>query len=256
VDELERLRVSIARHAGEGLTRTALPGVSVVCSPTITEPLASMAEPTLAVIAQGVKETTLMGRTFTYGPGQFLVVSVELPVIGHLVQASADEPFLAFVLELRPARIAALLLETAPAGTPRPGAVNATPPGIAVSDASPALLDATGRLLALLDIPDDAAALAAGVEREPMATDHRSAGSDRAADRTRRQPARPRGPRDPLDPRPLQRDAASRAARCARDDERLLVPPPLPRGHLNDADPVPEAGPPARGRGPGTLAAR
>ena len=66
-----------------------------------------MAEPTLAVIAQGVKETTLNGRTFTYGPGQFLVVSVELPVIGHLVQASADEPFLAFVLELRPAKIAA-----------------------------------------------------------------------------------------------------------------------------------------------------
>ena len=168
MDELERLKVSIARHAGDGLTQTALPGVSVVCSPTTTEPLAAMAEPTLAVIAQGIKETTLMGRTFTYGPGQFLVVSVELPVIGHLVQASPDEPFLAFVLELRPARIAALLLETLPAGTPGPGAANATPPGIAVSDASPALLDATGRLLALLDTPDDAAALATGVEREVL----------------------------------------------------------------------------------------
>jgi AraC-like DNA-binding protein len=127
-----------------------------------------MAEPTLAVIAQGVKETTLMGRTFTYGPGQFLVVSVDLPVIGHLVQASADKPFLAFVLALRPARIAALLLETAPAATPRAGPVNHTPAGIAVSDASPALLDAAGRLLALLDAPDDAAALATGVEREVL----------------------------------------------------------------------------------------
>jgi AraC-like DNA-binding protein len=87
-------------------------------------------------------------------------------VIGHLVEASADEPFLAFVLELHPARIAALLLETAPGATARPGAADATPAGIAVSDASPALLDATGRLLALLDAPDDAAALAAGVERE------------------------------------------------------------------------------------------
>jgi AraC-like DNA-binding protein len=168
VDELERLRVSIARHAGEGLTPTALPGVSVVCSPTTTEPLASMAEPTLAVIAQGAKETTLNGRTFTYGPGQFLVVSVELPVIGHLVRASADAPFLAFVLELHPARIAALLLETAPMASPPPGAVNAAPAGIAVSDASPALLDATGRLLALLDTPGDAAALATGVEREVL----------------------------------------------------------------------------------------
>jgi AraC-like DNA-binding protein len=168
VDERARLKELITRHASEGLTPTALPGVSVVCAPTITEPLGTMVEPTLAVVAQGVKETELNGRTFTYGPGQFLVVSVELPVIGHLVQASTDEPFLAFVLELRPARIAALLLETAPAATARPGAADATPAGIAVSDASPALLDATGRLLALLDAPRDAAALAAGVEREVL----------------------------------------------------------------------------------------
>jgi AraC-like DNA-binding protein len=100
-------------------------------------------------------------------PGQFVNVSVELPMIAHIVQASAEEPFLAFVLELRPERIAALLLETAPA-TVRPGAVDAAPAGIAVSDASPALLDAIGRLLALLDTLGDAAALAAGVEREVL----------------------------------------------------------------------------------------
>jgi AraC-like DNA-binding protein len=168
VDELTRLKETLTRHAGDGLTPTALAGVSVVCTRAITEPLGDMAEPTLAVIAQGVKETTLNGRTYRYGPGQFLVVSVELPVTGCLVQASADEPFLAFVLELRPERIAALLLETAPAATARPGATDATPAGIAVSDASPALLDAAGRLLALLDAPGDAAALAAGVEREVL----------------------------------------------------------------------------------------
>src|SRR5712675_1783763 len=154
MDALARLKESIARHAGAGLTTTPRPGVSVVRSPAITEPLGSVDKPTLAIIAQGVKETELNGRTFTYGPGQFLVVSVDLPVIGS------------FVLELRAARIAALLLETAPAATARPGAADPAPAGIAVSDASPALLDATGRLLELLDAPDDAAALAAGVERE------------------------------------------------------------------------------------------
>ena len=165
---LTGLRESIARHAGEGRTRTALPGVSVICSPTITEPLGDVIEPTVSVIAQGTKETELNGRSFTYGPGQFLVVSVELPVVGHVKQATVEEPFLAAVLELRPGRIAALLLETAPAATARPGAVHATPAGIAVSDASPALIDAISRLLALLDAPEDAAALAAGVEREVL----------------------------------------------------------------------------------------
>jgi AraC-like DNA-binding protein len=116
----------------------------------------------------GHQGDALNGRTFTYGAGQFLVVSVDLPVIGHITQGSADEPFLAFVLELRPQMIAALLLETAPAATAGPEVLDALPAGIAVSDASPALLDAIGRLLALLDVPDDAAALAAGVEREVL----------------------------------------------------------------------------------------
>jgi AraC-like DNA-binding protein len=168
MDDLARLRELITRHARERVTRTALPGVSVVCSPTTTEPLRDIARPTLAVVAQGVKDTALNGRTFTYGAGQFLVVSVELPVTGNIVQASAGEPFLAFVLELRPERIASLLLDTVPAATARSDAVDITPAGIAVSDASPALLDAIGRLLALLDAPADAAALAAGVEREVL----------------------------------------------------------------------------------------
>ena len=63
-------------------------------------------------------------------------------------------------------KIAALLLETAPAATGPSTAADAMPTGIAVSDASPALVDAIGRLLALVDTPRDAAALTHGVERE------------------------------------------------------------------------------------------
>jgi AraC-like DNA-binding protein len=161
------IRVSGMEVAEERCVRSMLPD-SCTILPRITEPLGDVIEPTLSVIAQGVKETALNGRTFTYGPGQFLVVSVELPVIGHITHATVEEPFLAVILELRPDRIAALLLETAPAATARLGAVDATPAGIAVSEASPALIDAIGRLLALLDAPDDAAALAAGVEREVL----------------------------------------------------------------------------------------
>jgi AraC-like DNA-binding protein len=168
VDELARLKQSIAGHAGDGLTSTALRGVSVVSSTTTTQPLCGIAEPALAVVAHGVKETTLNGHAFTYGAGQFLIVSVDLPVIGHITHASAEDPFLAVVLELRPARIAALLLETGPTSARGPEVIDPMPAGLAVSDASPSLLDGIGRLLALLDAPDDAAALAAGIEREVL----------------------------------------------------------------------------------------
>jgi AraC-like DNA-binding protein len=166
--ELGRLKELIARHAGEGLTPTTLPGVSVFRATAVTEPLGEMAEPAVAVIAQGVKQTALNGRTFAYGPGQLTIVPVELPVVGHITQASPEEPFLAFVLRLRPEKIATLLAETTPVITAAPRAAGATPLGIAVSDASPALLDAIGRLVGLLGAPDDAAVLAAGVEREVL----------------------------------------------------------------------------------------
>ena len=144
-------------------------------------------------------------------------MSVDLPVIGHVTQASADEPFLAFVLELRPDEDRRAAARDGAGGHRRPEAVDAMPAGIAVSNASPALLDAIARLLALLDAPEDAAALSPGLEREilwrlltgPQGATVRQIGLGR-------QPARAPGPRDPLDPRPLRRDAARRGARGAR----------------------------------------
>jgi AraC-like DNA-binding protein len=103
-----------------------------------------------AQAAQGVLE--LADEGLAAGP-------VELPVVGRII----DAPFLAVVVALRPEKIAALLLDTAV----RPPA-EAAPDAVAVSDASPELLDAMARLLALLDSPADATALAAGVEREVL----------------------------------------------------------------------------------------
>src|ERR1700730_2324904 len=101
----------IIRHAGEGVPRTfLLPGVSVICSRTTTAPLGDVTEPTVAVVAQGAKETALNGRTFSYGAGQFVITSLELPVAGHVVLASPDKPFLAVVLRLRSSVFLALLL--------------------------------------------------------------------------------------------------------------------------------------------------
>jgi AraC-like DNA-binding protein len=169
--ELASLRESIARHAGQrtGLTATALPRVFVYRSPAVTEPLGEIVEPSLAIVVQGVKETALNGDTFTYRAGQFVIVSAELPIVGHVAQASPDEPLLGFVFRLRLEQIAELLLETAgQPGTPHASPPGTPPPGIAVSDASPELVDAAAHLLKLLDVPADAAALAPSVEREVL----------------------------------------------------------------------------------------
>jgi hypothetical protein len=79
-----------------------------------------VAEPAVAVIAQGVKETALGGRVFRDGVGQFAIVPVELPVTGHITVASPGAPLLAVVLMLRQDKIAALLAEISRAAAARP----------------------------------------------------------------------------------------------------------------------------------------
>ncbi|MGH3379571.1 MAG: AraC family transcriptional regulator N-terminal domain-containing protein [Actinoallomurus sp.] len=162
MDLLAELRTLIVRHGGGGSQRKiqVLDGVFVTYVDEPTPPVGAMAEPSLAVVGQGVKRTVLNGVPHDYRAGQYLVVSVDLPVTGQALEASADEPFVVFSMTLKPAAIAPLLLETG--DTAKPPAFS----GLAVSDATPELLDPIVRLLRLLGRPDDLRVLAPGFERE------------------------------------------------------------------------------------------
>jgi len=161
MEALVELRSLIARHAVPGQTASSLAGVRLMASGIPTEPILNVAEPAFAVIAQGAKRVVLGDRVFTYGVGQYLLVSVDLPITGHVIRASAAEPFLAAGLTLKPAAIATLLLETAAGDQPAAG-----PLGMGVSDATPDLLDALVRLVRLLERPQDVALLRPMIERE------------------------------------------------------------------------------------------
>jgi AraC-like DNA-binding protein len=160
---MRELRVLIARHAGPTQARRPLPNVIVVASNLPTPPSASMAEPAFGLVVQGAKRVVLGNRVFDYAAGQYLIFSVDLPLSGHVVQASATEAFLGFGLTLKPAAIAALLLET---DAPRKAKTKTEPPGIAVSDLTDDLLDPIVRLFRLLDRPEDIPVLAPAIERE------------------------------------------------------------------------------------------
>ena len=157
--QLDELRTLIARHTAGRYRQTRLPGVVVMESHAPTEPLTAVTQPAFALVVQGVKRTVLADQTFEYGPGQYVVISLDLPVTGHVVRAATDQPFLGMGLFLDPAAIAALLLDAPTA--PRTDAA-----GIAVSDATDDLLDPVVRLLRLLDRPEDIPVLAAPIERE------------------------------------------------------------------------------------------
>lgn len=135
--------------------------MTLLATEHVTVPLGTITEPALALIAQGAKRSVLNDRIFDYHAGQYLVVTVDLPLISQITHATHDEPFLGFGLPLQPAIIARLLLEACPTVVrPHDG------PGIATSDADDKLLDAVVRLLGLLDEPRDFPVLAPGVRRE------------------------------------------------------------------------------------------
>jgi AraC-like DNA-binding protein len=155
---LAELRTLIARHVRPDET-TAIDGVLLSAATEPRQPRAASTGTVMAIIAQGSKRLAVGDRVYDYGPGQYLVASVDLPITGHYTRASKEEPALGFGLVLRPAAIASLMLDT-------PRRTAPAPPGLGVADAPPELLDAAVRMLRLLDRSGDRDILAPMIERE------------------------------------------------------------------------------------------
>ncbi|MFD9704676.1 AraC family transcriptional regulator N-terminal domain-containing protein [Lentzea sp. NPDC059081] len=156
---MDELRALIAKHAHPGLT-TSIPDVLVSKTSVGGPPAPAMTGTILAFVAQGRKRIALGDRVYDYRAGQYLVASIDMPITGNYVDISPSAPALGLGLVLRPREVAELLL-----GHDLPQAAG-TPEGLAVSDATPELLDAVTRLARLLDRPRDARALAPLVKQE------------------------------------------------------------------------------------------
>ncbi|MBP2706131.1 AraC family transcriptional regulator [Microbispora sp. RL4-1S] len=163
MDLLDRLRRLIVRHAGGGphAVKTIMEGVTVGRVDQPTPPEAAMLKPSVAIVALGMKRLILNGVPYDYRAGQYLVASLDLPAVGQALRASPEEPFVVVSIRLRPADIAPLLLE---ATALKPPAFT----GLAISDATPELLDPVVRLLETVDRPDDMRVLAPGYRREVL----------------------------------------------------------------------------------------
>ncbi len=159
---LSELQQLITRHATASAGKLdAIPNITLMMASRPTPVVAEMMEPTFALVARGTKRIGLGDRVFDYSTGQYLVVSVDLPLEAHVAKAMPEEPYLGLGYALMPSAIASLLLEVGIGASSR-----SDPPGIAVSDLNDDLIEPVVRLLRLLDRPDDIPVLAAAIERE------------------------------------------------------------------------------------------
>ena len=147
----------------DGPFETAIRGLhfSRVTAPTPHNHVAQW--PCFALVLQGAKCLELGGETYRYGVGDYLVVSLDLPVASRVTEASTERPFLGFGLAIDPARVKEVLarVDVVPQ-IPAPADMR----GVAVNPAPSELLEASLRLLRLLDRPQDIAAMAPLIEQE------------------------------------------------------------------------------------------
>jgi AraC-like DNA-binding protein len=163
MNTIARLQDLIERHtSGDGIHASPISGLKLLRSAAPTLPMPVVYEPTFCLIAQGRKRVTLGNEAYEYFPARYLIASVDLPVVGTVTEASEEEPYLSISLDLDMALLAELAIAL-PAELRDTASLGA---GLEVNPLTPELLDASARLLALLDTPGDIAALAPLVLRE------------------------------------------------------------------------------------------
>lgn len=148
--------------AKDGNYKTAIPSLFFTRISNVTEPMHGIYNPSLCVIAQGVKQALLAQDRYLYSPADYLVASVDLPVIAQVIEATPEVPYLALKLEIKPNEILEVLRETQIDTNKKEKAKR----GIYVSQMEQALLNALTRFVHLLDTPEDIPVLAPLIKKE------------------------------------------------------------------------------------------
>ncbi|PPQ53077.1 AraC family transcriptional regulator [Paenibacillus peoriae] len=129
---------------------------------SITEPAYRVYKPSFCVVVQGLKEILLAQERFEYGPSNYLIASMNLPVIGQIIKASADSPYLSLKLEFTQNQILEVLNDCDIKVTSKDNAKRA----LFVGRMESSIQDAVLRLARLLDTPGEIPFLAPLYTRE------------------------------------------------------------------------------------------
>ena len=151
----ERIDREYQEATFEGLKMTSIPGLAFLKVTTPAPPKTHLNLPGLCLTVRGSKSVSLGEDTFTYGAGEALMVGLPLPVSGLVHLPSEQAPYLGLLIELKPALLRQVALES---GIPLDLASDPGP-ALGVILISPAMEACIERMLDLLDAPAEAAFL-------------------------------------------------------------------------------------------------
>lgn len=156
----KKLAAIVHRHTnregtyGTEITNLSLSRHSIPYRSNRTEPPYKIDTPSVYIMVQGIKDVILGEQRFRYGPPNYLVASMDLPIFAEVLEASAEVPHLSCKIEFTRSDI----LELVSGDAPSPRGRSSRSLNVAQLDA--AMLDAVVRLLGLLDNQADIPVLA------------------------------------------------------------------------------------------------
>jgi AraC-like DNA-binding protein len=146
----------------EGDMPTEIPGLRLYRRSVPTACASTTYEPSLVVFLQGQKRINVGKATYICDGSNFLLTSVDLPVVSQVIAASEKEPILGLLLKLEMPAVREILSQQE--FHLREESADAR--GMAVGVTSLELLDACSRLVDLMDVPQDIPILGSLILRE------------------------------------------------------------------------------------------
>lgn len=148
--------------ATDGVQATAIPRLTLVRASHPSEPLHGVHEPAVCFVVQGRKQVAVGKTVFEYDRSKYLVVSTDVPIVGQVLEASPETPYLCLRLDLDVEKIGSLMLEA----NLSEAADREASPAFSLTSATPELLESVFRFVRLLAAPGDIPILAPLAERE------------------------------------------------------------------------------------------
>lgn len=144
----------------EGIGDTAIPNLKIIKTSKPHERIHSVYKPSFCIILQGSKDVSLGDKTISYGVGEYLVATVDLPITGEVTEAHPKKPYLCLMLELDPSMVFDVLKD-----------YQATKPSISkralfIGKVESSMEDALLRLLRCLKSPGEVPILSPMIIRE------------------------------------------------------------------------------------------
>lgn len=145
-----------------GGIETPVPGLRLIRTYGCVPPRHMTYRPSLCLIAQAAKRVMVGDSTLTYGHMQSLVITVEVPVLSEIIEATPERPFIGATLALDPDIILDVVTRMDKAA--RPGGPAGL--GLVVEDVDERIAAAMIRLIELVEQPEAVEILYPGVMRE------------------------------------------------------------------------------------------